>query len=192
MARLLRVIASMVDAEAVQLELRGSVQAEREKVLRVIQGKTAALFGWVLWGGGRLAGLPDAECAALAAVGEALGIAFQLADDLLDLDGDQDETGKDVLADLRQGKLTWPFLIACERDPELLADLRAIVEQDQVAPGWLDGVRRRVVASGAVEATRHFAREQARLARERLRPLPEGRVRDSLETVIEAAVERSR
>ena len=192
MARLLRVIATMVDAEAVQLELRGSVRAEREKVLRVIQGKTAALFGWVLWGGGRLAGLPDAHCAALAAVGEALGIAFQLADDLLDLDGDQDETGKDVLADLRQGKLTWPFLIACERDPDLLADLRALVEQDQVTPGWLRGVHQRVVDSGAVEATRQLAREQARVARERLAPLPAGRVRDALETVIEAAVERSK
>src|SRR5690606_25678383 len=116
---LLTVIAEMVDAEALQLERRGRLDLSREAYLRVIRGKTATLFRWALRAGGGAAGLGAGQVDALGEAGASLGLAFQLTDDLLDLDGDPAVTGKDALADLRQGKVTWPVILACEREPDL-------------------------------------------------------------------------
>ncbi|HET6343308.1 MAG TPA: polyprenyl synthetase family protein, partial [Myxococcota bacterium] len=113
---LLDVIARMVAAEALQLERRGSFQPDRGIYLEVIRGKTAALFGWGLRAGGTVAGLSADALAALEQVGLSLGMAFQLVDDVLDLEGDPQVTGKEALVDVREGKLTWPVILASERD----------------------------------------------------------------------------
>lgn len=190
---LLRVIADMVEAEALQLERRGRIDLSRETYLRVIRGKTAALFEWAFWAGGILSGLSVEEAAALARAGDALGMAFQLADDLLDL-GQGDETGKDTLADLRQGKVTFPFIVASERDPRLPGLLRAMVdlepgpELESAAAEVAEVVR----ASGALSATRAFADEEAERALSALRELPGGWARNLLEAAVEAAARRGR
>ena len=190
---LLRVIADMVEAEALQLERRGRIDLSRETYLRVIRGKTAALFEWAFWAGGILSGLSVEEAAALARAGDALGMAFQLADDLLDL-ADSDETGKDTLADLRQGKVTFPFIVASERDPRLPLLLRAMVDLEPgpelaaAAAEVADVVR----ASGALNATRAFADEEAERALAALRELPGGWARSLLEAAVEAAARRGR
>ena len=108
-------IADMVTAEAIQLEQRGRFESNRGTYLQVIQGKTAGLFRFALAAGATLGGLPPEQVAALGQVGNALGLAFQLMDDVLDVEGSHDELGKDLLVDLREGKLTWPFILAAER-----------------------------------------------------------------------------
>ncbi|MCA8925877.1 MAG: polyprenyl synthetase family protein [Planctomycetes bacterium] len=192
--RLLQVIGEMVEAEAVQLDARSDLRVERQTVLRVIGGKTASLFRWSFWVGGYLAGLSPETCASLERAGQALGMAFQLIDDVIDIEGDPAITGKDPLADLRQGKLTWPVLLAAEQEPAVGATLLEIAALPPGPEAWaaLTRLRSEVVRLGAVQATRAAAEAQGALALEALSVLPPGAPRALLEASVAVALERSR
>lgn len=193
LTRLLDVISEMVTAEAMQLEQRGAFQPNRDVYLRVIHGKTAALFRWGLYAGGTVAGLDEGAVHALARAGDALGMAFQLIDDVLDLEGDPAVTGKLPLADLREGKLTWPVIIAAEQDPELSADIASHVQSAEAAEDTPAGraLVERIRASGALEAARAYADLQGEKALSELARLPESRARRAIELVVSAAIHRS-
>jgi geranylgeranyl pyrophosphate synthase len=108
-----------------------------------------------------------------------LGIAFQIADDILDCTGDTIETGKVPGTDLRDGTPTLPLLLAAQSDAAVRAGL---------AGGSLDGVLVRVAESGALERSRAVALDYARRAREALDG--EGR-REELEALADAVVIRT-
>ena len=190
---LLAVISEMVEAEALQLARRGKLEIDRVAYMRVLRGKTGALFRWVFSAGGRLGGLDEEQCEALGRAGDALGLAFQLTDDVLDLAGDPEVTGKDALADLHQGKLTWPFLVALEADEEgtLKAELEALLESSDPPAERTRAVVERVIAAGGVEATRQRAAEEGARALAELARLPSCWSRWLLEAVVRAVVERS-
>lgn len=193
LAGLLDIIAQMVAAEALQLEQRGRFRPSRELVLRIIDGKTAALFRWGLAAGGTVAELDERAILALSRAGNALGTAFQLIDDVLDIEGDPTLTGKDPVADLREGKLTWPVTIACERDAGLLGELTRFANaRGELEPEETASLLERIRSSGAAEATRDHAAEQAELALRELAHLPTSRARRAMEHVVEAAVHRLR
>lgn len=193
--RLLAVISSMVAAEALQLERRHRFDPDPELYHRVIEGKTAALFKWALRAGGTIAGLDEPALDALERLGLAMGKAFQLVDDVLDLASDSAQTGKSPLADLREGKMTWPFIVGAQRDPDLAHTLgRWMMGDPDVtddAAGALKLVQR-LEACGAIDDTRQLARAQIDEAREALALLPPGRPRSAIEAVIEATVRRCR
>lgn len=188
LAGLLETIAQMVAAEALQLEQRGVVVPCREAYLRVIEGKTASLFRWALSAAMLAVGRASSrEAAALARVGTALGMAFQLVDDVLDLEGDGERIGKDLHADLLQGKLTWPLIVASEEDPDLAPLLIALSagELADAAP-----IVARIRATSALSATRAFAQAQRREALDALASLPDNRATRSIRAVIDVAVQR--
>jgi octaprenyl-diphosphate synthase len=187
---LLGVISEMVHAEAIQLEQRRRFRPEREIYLRVIHGKTAALFRWGLAAGGAVADVPGSQLGHLARVGDALGMAFQLIDDVLDLTGDAAVTGKTPIADLREGKLTWPVIIACEKDVGLARDLERFVRGDD-SSNALELVQR-IRESGAVHAARAFAEEQGATATAELAHLPPSPTREAIGMVVRDAIRRSR
>ncbi len=194
MSGIIEVIGAMVGAEALQLAYRGKFVPEAAVYQQVVLGKTAVLFSWSLVAGGTAAGLSSAQLTALHRAGDRLGLAFQLVDDALDLAGDPTVTGKDSLLDLREGKLTWPLLVACERDPTLVGDLQAIAaDPDRLDdPTVASGLRARLLATGCLEATRGRAMEAAEEAKASLAELPPSAARDALDTVIDAAVARAR
>ena len=193
LGKLLDVVGEMVAAEAVQLERRGRFEASREAYLNVVRGKTAVLFEWSMIAGGTVAGLDADALAHLGRAGIQTGIAFQMIDDTLDLAETTDTTGKDTLLDLREGKLTWPLIIASERDPELLNEFQQIATE----PSRLDDadyvgdLRRRIVNTGCVEATLERALSWAQDARSEIAFLPEGPARRALETVVDISVRRT-
>jgi geranylgeranyl pyrophosphate synthase len=117
---------------------------------------------------------------ALARYGLNLGIAFQIADDILDCSGDTIETGKVAGTDLRDGTPTLPLLLAAREDPLVGAAL---------AGGPIDGVLLRVAATGALERSREVALDYAARARE---SLDGGIHRDELESLAAAVVDRRR
>ena len=114
------------------------------------------------------------------AYGLALGVAFQIADDVLDCSGATIETGKIAGTDLRDGTPTLPLLLAAQQDA---------VVRDALAGGPLDGALVRVAASGALERSREVALDYARRARACLN----GQLhRDELESLTHAVVNRER
>jgi geranylgeranyl pyrophosphate synthase len=112
--------------------------------------------------------------------GIALGVAFQIADDVLDCSGATIETGKIAGTDLRDGTPTLPLLLAAQEDEVVRAAL---------AGGPLDGALVRVAATGALERSREVALDYARRARACLN----GELhRDELESLTHAVVNRER
>ncbi|MDP6943924.1 MAG: polyprenyl synthetase family protein [Myxococcota bacterium] len=190
---LLGVIGEMVAGEALQLERRGRFDPDPDAYNQIVMSKTAALFRWAMTAGGTVGGLPRAHVEALALAGQSLGVAFQLVDDALDLAGDPAVLGKDGLLDLREGKLTWPLIVACERDPGLQTLLSTIAAD----PALLDDatrrerLRRRLLDSGCVAATQARAKGLAETARDALMSLPETPARDALMTVVAVCVDRT-
>lgn len=190
--RLLGTLAEMLDAEALQLARRGSMQGGEEAYLRVIGGKTASLFEWAMLAGGRAGGLDRAACAALERYGRSLGVAFQIVDDALDVAGDEASLGKALYADLREGKMTYPLMVATRRDPALAAAIErsADAEATFVPP---DVARRALLAmreAGAVEASYARAQEFTREAVRALSTLPDSWGKDVLVGVALALSER--
>jgi geranylgeranyl pyrophosphate synthase len=114
------------------------------------------------------------------AYGLALGVAFQISDDVLDCAGATIETGKIAGTDLRDGTPTLPLLLAAQEDD---------VVREALAGGPLDGALVRVAASGALERSREVALDYARRARACLN----GQLhRDELESLTHAVVDRER
>src|SRR5262249_7286012 len=114
--KMLTVIDEMIVAESVQLERRGRADRDlRDGYFKIVAGKTAALCRWAMVAGARAGGLGRAQEKALEAFGLHLGVAFQAIDDELDFADSASATGKDPLADLREGKITYPMVVAIER-----------------------------------------------------------------------------
>jgi geranylgeranyl pyrophosphate synthase len=123
--------------------------------------------------------------AALAAFGERIGLAFQLLDDVLDVSGPPERTGKPQGADLLDGTVNLPLIVARDRDRELASiDLRTITTREAAAE-----VCARIVATGALEVARERARELICAAKESLPGLPRPQ-RSALELVAHGVVER--
>lgn len=193
MGSLLETIDEMILAESVQLEHRGSVKTDRSVYLEVAEGKTAALFRWAMAAGGQAGGLPREQCSQLSEFGRHLGVAFQVIDDLLDLTGDTAATGKALFTDLKEGMITFPLILALERRPELRNLLETIVTGpggEAAAPALCERVVAVVKESGAVEASRDYARRRAEKAILALESLPQGRSTRTLRAVAEATVNR--
>jgi geranylgeranyl pyrophosphate synthase len=154
-----------------------------ERYLRRCELKTARLFE-AACRLGALEGGGDAD--ALGAFGGRIGLAFQLLDDVLDVSGPAERTGKHRGTDLLDGTVTLPFILAREQDPELAAlDPRSI---DTVAEA--ERVCDRIAATGALDASRARALE---IVAEAKRALPDGlseRQRQTLELVADGVVAR--
>ena len=142
---LLDAIGRMIDGEALQLAHRGRADLDPAGYRAVVDGKTASLFAWCGRAGARLAQASAPTIEALGTYGLHLGHAFQIVDDVLDVEGDPKKLGKNVLGDLREGKLTLPLLYALEAQPCLRARLQDAAERDcaeAIADEIVDAVKR--------------------------------------------------
>lgn len=192
--RMLAIIEEMIIAESHQLERRGRIDGDLGDYLRIIEGKTAALFRWAMFAGARAGGLTGEQEEALERFGLHLGVAFQAIDDALDYGGDVATTGKDPGADLREGKLTYPLIVALEREPHLAETLRSLVAGEEAPAAHSLAVAsavEQVRRSGALEATRAFAQGHVERAVESLSCLPASPARDQLYTVAMASLGRT-
>jgi geranylgeranyl pyrophosphate synthase len=153
-----------------------------ERYLERCRLKTAVLFAAACELGAIEGDGPARE---LASFGERIGVAFQLLDDVLDVSGPPERTGKPRGTDLLDGTVTLPLIIARGRDPGLAAlDLRQ-VRTPQAAGAVCD----KIAATGALQAARSRALEMIIAAKVKLPPLPD-RQRAALELVAEGVVER--
>jgi octaprenyl-diphosphate synthase len=175
----------LVEGEIIQLRGRVALDVSEATYLRILRDKTASLFAWSTRTGARLAGASVEQQESLAFFGDRLGIAFQLVDDVLDYESDQ--TGKTLFADLKEGKLTLPLVLAVARQPELAALLSRIHQGDQEP---VLAVSRAVVESGTCDEVRRRAREHTASAIEALQSVPPSAARALLQGVAEQLVAR--
>jgi octaprenyl-diphosphate synthase len=148
--------------------------------------KTGCLFAAAAGLGARFSGLGEEDAAALGRFAEALGLAFQIADDVLDCDGDPDTTGKPLGTDLLDGTLTLPLILAARRDPEVAAVIARGAAPADVLPTLA-----RVVASGAVAEARTEAIRYADLAATELDGVTGPVDTDALRDAVRLAADRS-
>ncbi|MEM6959743.1 MAG: polyprenyl synthetase family protein [Myxococcota bacterium] len=191
--RLLDIIDEMIAAESIQLESRGQIETSAERYFQIVEGKTAALFRWAMFAGARSGGLDDAASRRLEEYGRHLGMAFQLVDDLLDYVGDESKTGKALYADLREGKMTYPLLLARDRDERVRGILELALENDaELTDAARTLLRTALEETGALHDTRELALRHADDATAVLTTFDTGPARTALETVAEACVRRER
>lgn len=176
----------LVEGEIIQLRGRSELDVTEATYDRILRSKTASLFAWSTRTGAKVGGASMADQDRLAGFGEQLGIAFQLVDDVLDYLGEQ--TGKTSLADLGEGKLTLPLVLAVARVPELAEPLRRIHAGDR-AP--MEMVSRIVIESGACEEVRRRAGAHTERALQALSDVRPGPARRLLEHVALELAERA-
>jgi heptaprenyl diphosphate synthase len=174
-------IAHVCEGQIVETATLGDPRRSVDDYIATIRLKTATLFRASCELGATTSGASDGARAALASFGENLGLAFQVIDDLLDLIGDPDVTGKQPGTDLRDGVFTLPVLLACERDGDLAARL---------SDGQRDlGVALPVLRStGALEDAHVAASSYGDAARASLEGLPDGEWRETLSTMVEGVL----
>jgi octaprenyl-diphosphate synthase len=183
--------ATIAEGEVLQLTAAQDLGTDERVYLQVIRGKTAALFAAATEAGGVIAGAPEDQIGHLAAFGDALGIAFQIADDLLDYGGEDAAIGKNTGDDFRERKVTLPVIKAVAKaTPEERAFWVRVVEKGDQRDGDLDHARSLLARHGALDASRADALAWAARARKALQNLPEHPLRDILDDLTRYVVAR--
>jgi len=180
----------MTEGEIVGSERRGSVDLSLDGYLDIVRRKTALLFAASCKIPSFLVEQPFLG-EKLWQFGIALGIAFQLQDDLLDYTASEKDLGKPVLSDLREGKLTLPIILSL---PEATRAERRLVEAVVKERGFgtvsPEKILEFVDRLGAVERAREMVDEHASRARDLALQLPECEARDGLLLAAEYAATR--
>ena len=185
--------ATIAEGEVLQLTAAGNLATDEDIYLQVVRGKTAALFSAATEAGAVLSGAEAAQVRALFDYGDALGIAFQIADDLLDYLGTE-ATGKNTGDDFAEGKLTLPVIraVAAAAGEEERAFWRRTIESRRQEPGDLARARALMEAHGTLESTRATALDWSDRARAALAALPDHPLRDMLDHLADYVVARLR
>jgi octaprenyl-diphosphate synthase len=183
--------ATIAEGEVLQLTAAQNLATTEGIYLKVVRGKTAALFSAATEVGAVIAGRDEATSRALHTYGDALGIAFQIVDDLLDYGGDASATGKNPGDDFRERKLTLPVIKAvAAADAEERAFWKRVIEKGDQTEGDLGHAQALLARHGAMEATRIEALGWAAKARAALAPLPAHPIRDMLDDLADYVVAR--
>ena len=190
---LIDITREMVEGELIQLEQQGRLDLTVEEHLEVCRRKTAHLFA----GCGRLGAiLADVEAdreEKLHEYGHALGMAFQLTDDLLDYTSNEDTLGKPVLKDLVEGRTTLPIIHLMQRaSGEEREFIRNVVENQNFDLQNKQRIIDLVQASGALEESQTRAEEYVRQAKSALSAFPDSIYRDALLSLAELVMDREK
>ncbi|HEV7677894.1 MAG TPA: polyprenyl synthetase family protein [Candidatus Dormibacteraeota bacterium] len=184
-----RAVMTICMGELLQLTSRRDYDQSVDDYYRKIERKTAALLSASCHCGGIIARLDEQRANALERFGHNLGMAFQIADDVLDYTASADQIGKPVGADLRQGTVTLPLMYGLQ-DPSIEPRLRALLGQEPITEEGYDEVLALVRGSSAVAQSERHAHEFADRARAELSVFPMSAPRAVLEKVCDYVVER--
>jgi octaprenyl-diphosphate synthase len=180
----------MAEGEILQLLHAGNLKITETEYFEVITRKTAILMSAACRIGAIMAGVPPAQEEALSQMGLNLGITFQVVDDILDYTGDAKKLGKEVCADLREGRITLPLIHALHQatpaDRERLTAIAA-----QVTPELIPELKGLLDAYGSLDHAREVARRYTRLAQENLASFTACREKTYFWTITEELLART-
>lgn len=176
--------ATIAEGEVLQLTAAQDVATDEATYIQIVRGKTAALFAAATEVGGVIAEASDQRTAALHAYGDALGIAFQIADDLLDYGGTS-AIGKNIGDDFRERKMTLPVIraIAAAKADGASDETEfwdRVIAKGKQAEGDLDHAIALFQKRGTLVSTRDEALKWADRAKTALAPLPDTPIRKLL------------
>lgn len=182
------IVSRICGSEVEQAAARYAVDGSLRGYLRRIAGKTALLMALSFAVGAGESGCAEGLQTALRRIGYSIGMGFQIIDDVLDWDGVGRDTGKPVMADLRQGIFTLPVLLALRRDDgelgRMLSSFRGAEEQ-------IPRIGSLVRARGGVEEARGRAALYTRRALQGIEGLPESDPRDALGRIAARLLKRA-
>lgn len=183
--------ATIAEGEVLQLTAAQNLATDEGIYLQVVRGKTAALFSAATQVGGVIATAPDAQVQALFDYGDALGIAFQIVDDLLDYQGDPNATGKNIGDDFRERKLTLPVIKAIAKgDAAERAFWTRTIEKGKQEEGDLEHALSLLNAHGTLDETKAEALAWAEQAKTALNTLPDHDLTQMLRDLADYVVAR--
>ncbi len=181
-----RMVARLCEGQARDLAFERQAGVSVADYLGMIDDKTGALLDLALELGALVGGAGDAALAAMRRAGHALGRAFQIQDDLLDLTADHADWGKAIGGDIVAGKRTFLLLTALERDPD---DWAAAL--DGLPAERVPDARARMEALGVLDDARAAVAGYAAAGLDALGALPPGRASDALQALALALVGRA-
>jgi len=182
-------VTAMAEGEVAQLDIAGDWSLDRKRYYSVIERKTASLIAWSC----AVANLVEPQFRhPLHRFGLEVGFAFQIADDVIDYQSSESTSGKPRGQDLREGKITLPLIIACERDMSLRTRLRAAFSGGRPDHEALSRLVDDVARSDATDHALDVAASHAKQAEIELRALPSSPSRDALASLARAVVRRDR
>jgi octaprenyl-diphosphate synthase len=177
---------SLTEGEVMQSRFRHNPEVTVDDYLEIISRKTASLFSQGSRVAGHLAGMSPEGADAMWACGFNIGMAFQIIDDLLDVDGDAVLTGKPIGIDLRDGNPSLPLVLALDRDPEV----RRVFVSDEPSPAEIAAALERVRGLGVLDTVRRFAEDYTARARTLLGGLAYSPYRAALDDIVTEIEER--
>lgn len=183
--------ATIAEGEVLQLTAAQDLKTDESIYLQVVRGKTAALFAAATQSGGVIAGAPEPLVQALYDYGDALGVAFQIVDDLLDYQGDTGATGKNIGDDFRERKLTLPVIKAvAAADEQERAFWTRTIERGKQQDGDLEQAIALLHKHDTLNATRQDALTHATRAKQAITQLPDHPIRQMLSDIADYVVAR--
>lgn len=182
--------ATIAEGEVLQLTAAADLATTEEIYFKVVRGKTAALFSAAMEVGGVIAAADETLVKALFNYGDALGISFQIVDDLLDYGGTS-AIGKNVGDDFRERKLTLPVIRAIAAgDADERAFWKRTIAKGNQAEGDLEKAMVILERHGTMESTRDTAIEWSEKAKASLSPLPDHALKTMLIDLADYVVAR--
>ncbi|WP_153559172.1 polyprenyl synthetase family protein [Roseimaritima sediminicola] len=177
------------EGELRQVHSRNVLDLDEAAYLSIVQGKTAELCSVACRLGAAYSGADQRTIDGLSHYGDALGIAFQIADDYLDLWGDSGQTGKTLGTDVYQGKMTLPLIrLLHSADQSLQAQVLEILRGP--AEQRLERIMPLLAASDARQYTRQRAEQFVETALAAIAPLPASPAKQTLHKLARFAIER--
>lgn len=193
--RIMRIIADMTirmsESEVLQALCERDVDGWQKHYWQIIQHKTAGFLSACCRCGAILAGASPSIEEALAVYGTEIGLAFQLTDDLLDIVGDPEITGKPVGSDLRDGSATLPVILALDcMAEEDCTRVRSVIARDDVTAEEAEDLCAVLRGNQAIDMTRDLARTHAERACRALENVPPSPALDTMASLASQIIYR--
>jgi heptaprenyl diphosphate synthase len=172
-------IARVAEGQILEADALGRLEVDETFYMEVIRKKTAALIATSCRLGGMLSGAPTGVLGVLERYGQAVGLAFQLSDDIMDLTADQVTLGKEPGVDIKEGVYTLPVIYAL-RASARREELMRLLQVSPIDGEGLRGALQIIRDDGALDLAREAVRAEVRRAVAEAGALPEGTARDAL------------
>jgi octaprenyl-diphosphate synthase len=181
----------MTEGELIQMTMVGRLDITVTDYFDILRRKTAYLFSACCEIGAILGGAPAEMQAAMREYGLNLGVAFQLADDLLDLTAESENLGKSAGADLLEGKLTLPLIKLVSADPSMKKVCEKIIADGDYSSFPRAQIIERLSNDGIIESITREAGAYASRAKKSLDVLPKTAYRSALEEISNFVIQRN-